>query len=206
MTDQTVHISDVAFSPSVKRMQAAQGSRANYQRAIDRRDWQNQVTVELAEFLAERNSFYLASVNAEGQPYIQHRGGPRGFLKPIDPTHLAFADFSGNRQYITLGNLQDSNKVSLFLMDYANRRRIKIWGTVRVVSDDPALLAKLSFPDYRGRVERAMVIEITAWDVNCPQHIPQLVPLQDAQDALRDAEDRIQRLEAEIRQLKTAGG
>ncbi|MGO1120330.1 pyridoxamine 5'-phosphate oxidase family protein [Rhodovibrionaceae bacterium A322] len=203
-TPSQTPVSDIAFTPSVKAIQSEMGSRANYQKALERRDWKNEVTEDLAAFLAARNSFYLASVNDDGQPYIQHRGGPQGFLKPLDSKHIAFADFGGNRQYITVGNLTDNAKVSLFLMDYANRQRIKIWGKARVVTGDKDLLAKLETPGYRGKVERALVIEITAWDVNCPQHIPQLVPLQDAREALAYAEQKIQALESEVAALKAA--
>jgi len=164
--------SDIAFTPTVKAIQEQRGSRANYaETEEDPEWWLNRVTPELADFIAERDSFYLGTSSADGQPYIQHRGGPKGFLKVIDERTLAFADFSGNRQYISWGNLQDNDKAFIFLMDYTNRRRYKVWGTAKVVDDDPELMAKLADPDYQGRPERAFVFRIGLWDGNCPQHI-----------------------------------
>ena len=130
-----------------------------------------EITAELTEFIGERDSFYIATANLDGQPYIQHRGGPKGFLKVLDNHTLAFGDYKGNKQYISMGNLQDNDKVCLFLMDYTNRRRIKIWGTAQVVDDDHELLEKVTNPDYRGKPERVFVIDVKTWDVNCPQHI-----------------------------------
>ncbi len=164
-------VSDIAFTPAVKNQQTRLGSRDAYARMEQRGGWKDKVTPELAAFVAQRDSFYMATAAADGQPYIQHRGGPQGFLKVLDETTLGFADFSGNAQYISIGNLAENDKVSLFLMDYPNRRRIKIWGTAQFVEDDEDLLAKLNDPEYGGRVERAILITITAWDVNCPQHI-----------------------------------
>lgn len=164
--------SDVAFSPTVKAIQERHGSRRNYEETEQDSDWWlDTVTPQLAEFIAERDSFYLGTANAEGQPYIQHRGGPKGFLKVLDDRTLAFADFSGNRQYISYGNLNDNSKAFIFLMDYTNRKRIKIWGTAKVVEDDPDLIQRLKDPNYRGKPERAFVFRITLWDGNCPQHI-----------------------------------
>jgi predicted pyridoxine 5'-phosphate oxidase superfamily flavin-nucleotide-binding protein len=163
---------DVAFTPSVKAQQARRGSRAAYARLEARGGWQTAVTPELAAFVAARESFYLATATAGGQPYIQHRGGPRGFLQVLDERTLAFADYAGNRQYITAGNLAENPRAFIFLMDYATRTRIKLWGTARAVEDDPALLARLAPADGKPRVERAIVFEIAAWDANCPQHIP----------------------------------
>ncbi|MEM9735241.1 MAG: pyridoxamine 5'-phosphate oxidase family protein [Pseudomonadota bacterium] len=195
-------ISDIAFTPSVKAEQERRGSREIYEKQIAKKDWRNTVDEDLAAFLAERDSFYLATVNAEGQPYIQHRGGPRGFLKPVGERRLAFADFAGNRQYISLGNLVDNPKVALFLMDYANSHRIKIWGSARIVEDDPALMAQLSDPSYRGRVERAFVIDLEAWDVNCPQHIPELFSAEVVRAASAKLGQRIAALEAENAELR----
>ncbi|MEM0942433.1 MAG: pyridoxamine 5'-phosphate oxidase family protein [Pseudomonadota bacterium] len=195
-------ISDIAFTPSVKAEQERRGSREIYEKQIAKKDWRNAVDEDLAAFLAERDSFYLATVNAEGQPYIQHRGGPRGFLKPVGERRLAFADFAGNRQYISLGNLVDNPKVALFLMDYANSYRIKIWGSARIVEDDPELMAQLSDPAYRGRVERAFVIDLEAWDVNCPQHIPELFSAEVVRAASAKLGQRIAALEAENAELR----
>ncbi len=163
---------DVAFTPSVKALQERLGSRAAYARLEARGGWQAAVTPELAAFIAERDSFYLATANAGGQPYIQHRGGPKGFLKVLGERTLAFADYGGNRQYITAGNLAENPKAFIFLMDYATRSRIKLWGSARAVEDDASLLARLGPAGGKARVERAIVFEIAAWDANCPQHIP----------------------------------
>ena len=133
--------------------------------------WRDTITDELADFIAERDSFYIATASADGQPYIQHHGGPKGFLKVLGERTLGSADFAGNRQYISLGNLSENDRAQLFLMDYAGRRRIKVWGRARVVEDDPALVERLIDPGSEARPERAFVFEIEAWDVNCPQHI-----------------------------------
>ena len=165
------YVSDIAFTDKVKEIQKQKGSRDTYAHMEQRGSWDDTVTDYLAGFLAERDSFYMATVNSDGYPYIQHRGGPKGFLKVIDKYTLGFADFKGNRQYISYGNLEENNKVSLFFMDYPNRTRIKLWGTAEVNEDDEALIKKLSVSDYKGAVERAFIIHVEAWDRNCPQHI-----------------------------------
>ena len=165
------YVSDIAFTDKVKEIQKQKGSRDTYAHMEQRGSWDDTVTDYLAGFLAERDSFYMATVNSGGYPYIQHRGGPKGFLKIIDKHTLGFADFKGNRQYISYGNLEENNKVSLFFMDYPNRTRIKLWGTAEVNEDDEALINKLSVSDYKGDVERAFIIHVEAWDRNCPQHI-----------------------------------
>jgi predicted pyridoxine 5'-phosphate oxidase superfamily flavin-nucleotide-binding protein len=165
--------SDVAFTPAVKAIQASKGSRQAYARMEQRGGWATKVTHDLADFIHDQNSFFLATASADGQPYIQHRGGPPGFLRVIDETTLGFADFRGNKQFISLGNLAENPKVHLFLIEYETRRRVKIWGEARVVEDDPALVHALTVPGYDAKPERAIVIHITAWDENCPQHIPQ---------------------------------
>src|SRR6478672_1235091 len=142
--------SDVAFTPSVKGVQTAKGSRAAYSEA-EQEGWRTRVTPDLVKYLAGLDMFYLGTASAEGQPYIQYRGGPPGFLKVLDDRTLAFADFGGNRQYITVGNLSENPRAFLFLMDYANSQRIKLWGTAKVIEDDPALLEKLQDPTYPGR-------------------------------------------------------
>ncbi len=172
---------DVAFTPSVKAVQERRGSRAAYARVEQRGGWEQRVTPALAAFLAERDSLYLATASADGQPYVQHRGGPKGFLRVLDERTLAFADFRGNRQYISLGNLAENDRAFLFVMDYEHQRRIKIWGRARVVEDDPALLAALADPGYDGVPEQAIVFHVEAWDTNCPQHIPRLVPADDGE-------------------------
>jgi uncharacterized protein len=148
--------SDIAFTPAVKAVQTRNGSRPNYARAERGRGWQTTVTTDLAEFLAGLDMFYLGTATADGQPYIQYRGGPPGFLKVLGDRTLRFADFGGNRQYLTLGNLSVNPKAFIFLMDYANSQRVKVWGTAKVVEDDPALLERLRDPEYPGKVERAM--------------------------------------------------
>jgi hypothetical protein len=194
--------SDVAFTPTVKAVQERRGSRRQYARMETTRGWQNTVTEDLAAFIAERDSFYLATANAEGQPYIQHRGGPKGFLRVLDHKTLAFADFKGNRQYITTGNLADNDRAFIFLMDYANRQRIKIWGRARVVESDHALIGKLFVPGYKAKPEQAIVFTVEAWDSNCPQHIPQMFAATDVAAAIDRLQARIAELEAEVGRLK----
>ncbi len=194
--------SDIAFTPAVKVLQEQSGSRAGYARMAEKRDWRDTVTPELTAFLAERDSFYLASASAEGRLYIQHRGGPKGFLKVLDDKRLAFADFGGNRQYISAGNLSENDRVSIFLMDYPNRRRIKLWGRARVVEDDPELLERLVEPGYQAKPERAILFEVEAWDVNCPQHITRRYTEDQIAPALAKLQARIDALEAEVKELR----
>ncbi len=195
--------SHYAFTPTVKAIQARKGSRASYQR-MEERPWNTTVTPELAAFLSAQTSFFMATATADGQPYIQHRGGPAGFLHVLDDKTLAFADFSGNRQYLTQGNLAENPKAHLFLIDYVNRQRIKIWGTARVVENDPDLLAKLMPQGYKARPEQVIVFTITAWDSNCPQHIPQKLDLADVVAVVAERDKRIAELEAEVARLKVA--
>jgi len=190
--------SDVAFSPTVKSVQERKGSRQAYAEMQMRRD----ITPDLIGFLAERDSFYLATVSADGQPYIQHRGGPKGFLRVLDARTLGWADYRGNRQYISIGNLADNAKAFIFLMDYANRRRIKIWGKARVVEGDAALIDQLMPQDYRARPEQAFLFSLTAWDINCPQHIPQKFAAEDVAEALAARDQKIQALEQELAALR----
>jgi hypothetical protein len=194
--------SDIAFTPAVKALQEQSGSRAGYARMAEKRDWRDTVTPDLAAFLAERDSFYLATASAEGRPYIQHRGGPKGFLKALDDKRLAFADFGGNRQYISAGNLSENDRASIFLMDYPNRRRIKLWGRARVVEDDAELLEHLVEPGYGAKPERAILFEIEAWDVNCPQHITPRYTEDQIAPAIAKLQARIDELEAEIKELR----
>ena len=195
-------VSDIAFTPSVKTAQEKRGSRDGYQKMAAKRDWRDTVSQDLETFIAERDSFYLATSSKDGQPYIQHRGGPKGFLKVLDERTLAFADYSGNKQYISIGNLAENDQAYIFLMDYPNRRRVKIWGRARVVEDDVELLARLMPDGYKARPERVFVFTITAWDVNCPQHI---VPRYD-EDMVRQVTEkltsRVSALEAENAQLQ----
>ncbi len=200
----TEFVSDIAFTPTVKAEQTRHGSRDAYARMEQKRGWQDSVTDDLAAFIAERDSFYLATVSADGQPYIQHRGGAPGFLKVIDDRTLGFADFGGNRQYITTGNLVDNDKAYIFLMDYANRRRIKIWGRARVVEDDPALMARLADPGYKAAPERAILFTISAWDVNCPQHITPRHTDAEIRAAVEPLRQRVAELEARLATLEPA--
>ena len=204
MSDLRTYSSDVAFTAAVKEIQARKGSREVYAHVEQRGGWRTQVDENLAAFLAETNSLYLSTASADGQPYIQHRGGPKGFVKILDKTTLAFADYSGNRQYITQGNLSENPKAHIFVMDYAHRRRVKIWGEARVVDDDPALLASLMPKGYRARPEQVIVFRIAAWDTNCPQHIPQKFDAADVAAALAARDARIAELEAEVAALKGA--
>ena len=195
-------ISDIAFTPAVKAVQERLGSRAGYARMDEKGGWRDRVTDDLAAFLIQRDSFYLATATAEGQPYIQHRGGAAGFLKVLDDKTLAFADFSGNRQYITSGNLGENDKAYIFLMDYPNRRRIKIWGRARVVEDDPELIEKLIEPGYAGKPERAILFTVEAWDVNCPQHITPRYSEDEILTLESPLKQRIAELEAEVAALQ----
>lgn len=195
--------SDVAFTPAVKALQSIRGSRASYARMEQAGGWETDIDGDLAAFIAAQRSFFFATTNEEGQPYIQHRGGPPGFLHVTGPRTLAFADFQGNRQYITLGNLSQNPKVHLFLIDYAKRVRVKIWGTARVVADDPALVARLMPAGYRAKPEQAIVVDVVAWDQNCPQHIPQRLEAEDVARALAERDERIAALEAEVRALRS---
>lgn len=194
--------SDVAFSPAVKAIQTVRGSREHYARMERRGGWQSEITPDLAAFIAAQRSFYLATASADGQPYIQHRGGPPGFLRLLDAETLAFADLAGNRQYVSLGNLSENPRVQLFLMDYAQRRRVKIWGRAQVVQDDPALLHMLAAGGGEGRAEQAIVIRITAWDANCHQHIPRRFEAEEVLRAIATRDERIAALEAELAQLR----
>jgi predicted pyridoxine 5'-phosphate oxidase superfamily flavin-nucleotide-binding protein len=204
MAELLLPASDVAFSPTVKAIQARKGSRNSYARMESQSGWSTEITPDLAAFIAEQRSVFLATANADGQPYIQHRGGPPGFLRVLDAKTLAFADYRGNRQYITQGNLADNAKAYLFLIDYAHRRRIKIWGTAKVVEEDPGLLERLMPPDYRAKPEQAIVFTVAAWDTNCPQHIPQRFEAEDVALALAERDRRIQTLEAELAALRAA--
>ncbi len=193
--------SDIAFTDPVKALQTRAGSRAAYARMERGDGWETAITDDLAAFLAAQDSAFLATVNAQGQPYIQHRGGPKGFLRVVDAHTIGFADYRGNRQFISLGNLADNARVHLFLIDYAHRRRVKIWGEARVVDDDPALLARLMPAGYDARPERVILIRVVAWDANCPQHIPQRFDAADVEAALATRDRRIAELEAQVAAL-----
>ena len=202
MSDIHSYSSDVAFTPAVKAIQARKGSRNAYARVEQNGGWRTEIDEHLTAYLAETYSLYFATASADGQPYIQHRGGPKGFIKVLDKNTLAFADYSGNRQYITQGNLSENPKANIFVMDYAHRRRVKIWGEARVVDDDPALMKSLMPKGYEARPEQAIVFKVSAWDTNCPQHIPQKFDAADVAAALAARDARIAELEAELAAMR----
>ncbi len=195
--------SDIVFTAAARRAQAERGSARNYDKRVAA-GFPDHVTSELAAFIADLDAAFLATVSAEGAPYIQHRGGPKGFIKVLDNKTLGFADYAGNRQYITLGNLAGNDRAFLFLLDFAARRRIKLWGRARVVEDDPALLARLADPGYRARPERAILFTVEAWDVNCSQHITARFTEAEIAEATVLLRDRIAALEAENARLRAA--
>lgn len=199
---QPTYTSDVAFTGTVKAIQARKGSRAAYARMEAGGSWDDAISDELKSEIEAQTSVFLATANADGQPYIQHRGGPAGFLRVLDEHTIAFADFAGNRQYITQGNLEENAKAHLFLIDYAHRRRIKIWGTARVVEGDAALMHRLMPDGYRARPEQVVLFTVTAWDVNCPQHIPQRFEAADVQAEIQARDARIAALEAELERYR----
>lgn len=198
MSELIAAVSDVAFTPTVKAVQSRKGSRAAYERA----PWARDIEPDLARFIAAQTSFFLATANSAGQPYVQHRGGPPGFLHVLGPTTLGFANFAGNRQYITAGNLADNPKAFLFLIDYVGRQRVKLWGEARLIESDADLVAQLMPQGYKARHEGAILFEVAAWNVNCPQHIPQRFEAADVAEALASREARIAELEAEIAALR----
>ncbi len=193
--------SDIAFTETVKAIQSRKGSRTAYARQEQAGGWQTDISDDLKGFIEAQTSVFLATASAEGQPYIQHRGGPAGFLKVIDPHTIGFVDFAGNRQFITSGNLTENPQAYLFLIDYAHRRRIKIWGNARIVEGDAQLTAGLMPADYRARAEQVILFTVSAWDANCPQHIPQRFEAADVAKALAEKDRRIAELEAEIARL-----
>lgn len=195
-------ISDIAFTPSVKAIQTRLGSRKQYARMEEGGGWSDIITPELVDFLSEVDSFYLATANKDGRPYIQHRGGPKGFLQVLDDRTLAFADFVGNRQYISLGNLAENNQAFLFLMDYATQTRIKVWGTAEVIENDPDLLTQLTDAQYKGKPERVIRFHVEAWDANCRQHIPVKYSQKEVDSIVRPLIERLGQLEAENESLR----
>jgi uncharacterized protein len=202
MSDTNSYSSDVAFTPAVKAVQTRKGSRDAYAHVEQRGGWRTDIDEDLSAFLAAQDSMFLATASADGQPYIQHRGGPKGFIKVLDKNTLAFADYGGNRQYITQGNLSENPKANIFVMDYAHRRRVKIWGEARAVDDDPALTKSLMPQGYKARPEQVILFRVSAWDTNCPQHIPQKFDATDVAAALASRDARIAELEAELVAVK----
>lgn len=191
------HPSDIAFTASVKAVQQRDGSRGAMRRMEAGGSWPTLITPELAAFVASQTSFFLATANASGQPYVQHRGGPPGFLRVLDERTLGFAELDGNRQFITQGNLADNPRVHLLLIDYATRRRIKVWGEARVV-EDAALVASLVPAGCSPRAPRAIFIGVRAWDANCPRHIPRRYEAHEVEAALAERDTRIRTLEEEL--------
>jgi predicted pyridoxine 5'-phosphate oxidase superfamily flavin-nucleotide-binding protein len=189
------------FTPAAQRAQSERGSAKAYEQRLAN-GFPDKVTPELAAFLAEQDTVFLATATAEGAPYIQHRGGPKGFVKVIDEQTLGFADYRGNRQYITLANLSENDRAYLFLLDPARRQRIKIWGRASVVENDPALVEKLFDDGYKARPERAILFTIEAWDVNCSQHITTRFTEAEIADALAAVQTKIAELETENARLR----
>lgn len=203
MPDEPTHSSDVAFTDTVKAIQSRKGSRGAYAHQEQRGGWATTIDAPLKTFIEAQTSVFLATANAQGQPYIQHRGGPAGFLKVLDDRTIGFADFSGNRQYITSGNLAENPKAYLFLIDYAHRRRIKLWGTARVIEGDAGKIAELMPYNYKARPEQVILFTLAAWDANCPQHIPQRFEAAEVAAALAQRDLRIAELEAELVAVRT---
>lgn len=201
-SDLALPSSDLAFTESVKAVQERRGSRAGYARVEARGGFERVITGELARFVEDRDSAYLATASAAGRPYVQHRGGPKGFIQVIDEHTLGWADFRGNRQYVTTGNLAENDQAFLFLMDYDRRVRVKIWGRARVVEDDPALVERLLPDGYGARPEQAVLFTVEAWDVNCPQHIPRKLDAAEVEEALARLRERVAALEAENARLR----
>ncbi|MEI7872202.1 MAG: pyridoxamine 5'-phosphate oxidase family protein [Alphaproteobacteria bacterium] len=189
---------DVMFSPAVKAEQARLGSRASF----EDRDWQTEITDDLRQFLVAIDTFFFATASADGRPYIQHRGGPAGFLKPIGTHMLAFADFAGNRQYITLGHLKENDRAHIFILHFATQQRLKLWGRARVVEDDAELMERLVDPAYKAKPQRAIAFRIEAWDINCRQHIVARYSEAEIAPAVNQLTQRIKELEEEVARLK----
>lgn len=196
--------SDVGFTPTVKAIQARKGSRDSYAKMEMRGGWKTEIDEGLAAFIRAQRSFFFATANAQGQPYIQHRGGPPGFLHVVDSGTLAIADFRGNRQYISQGNLEDNSRAFIFLIDYAHRQRVKIWGRAKMIEGDDDLAEKLMPLGYKARAEQVLIFEVDAWDANCPQHIPQRFEAEDVAAAIAERDRRIEALEAEIAAMQLA--
>jgi uncharacterized protein len=191
------------FTPAVQQAQAERGSAKAYERRIAE-GFPDRVTPELAAFIAEQDTAFLATATADGAPYIQHRGGPKGFIKVIDDRTLGFADYRGNRQYITLANLSENDRAYLFLLDPARRQRIKLWGRARVVENDPALIERLFDKGYKARPERAILFTIEAWDANCSSHIVTRFTEAEFEQAFAEVQAKIAELQAENARFRTA--
>ncbi|MEO1190299.1 MAG: pyridoxamine 5'-phosphate oxidase family protein [Pseudomonadota bacterium] len=196
----------VMFPAEVRAAQQRLGSRATLAQREEDGGLKQTITEDLAAFLGARDSVYLATASAEGQPYVQHRGGPPGFLRVLDAHRLGFADFAGNRHYITLGHLQQNDRVCLFAMDYANQTRVKVWGRAQVIEEDAALIGSLVMPGTRARIERALVITVEAWDINCHQHIARRYDETVLEAVIGKLQAKIDALESEVARLKAPSG
>jgi len=195
--------SDIVFTPAARRAQSERGSAPAYEKRIAA-GFPDRVTDELAAFIAELDTAFLATVSAAGAPYIQHRGGPKGFIKVLDEKTLGFADYRGNRQYITLGNLSENDRAFLFLIDFSRRQRIKLWGRARVVEDDDALVEKLFDHGYKARPERVILFTIEAWNANCSQHITARLSEPEIEGLFTTVQQQISALQAENARLRAA--
>jgi predicted pyridoxine 5'-phosphate oxidase superfamily flavin-nucleotide-binding protein len=195
--------SNIVFTPAARRAQAERGSAGAYEKKIAA-GFPTTVTPELAAFIAEQDTAFLGTASADGAPYIQHRGGPKGFIKVVDERTLGFADYRGNRQYITLGNLSENDRAYLFLIDFSRRQRIKLWGRARVVENDDALIERLFDHGYKARPERVILFTIEAWDVNCSQHITARMTVPEVEGLLGTVQERIAALQAENARLREA--
>jgi predicted pyridoxine 5'-phosphate oxidase superfamily flavin-nucleotide-binding protein len=203
------HFADIAFTPAVKALQAKHGSRTQYARMEAHADGDVALGAREAEYLAAADHFHLATVGETGWPYVQHRGGPRGFLKVLAPDQLAFADFRGNRQYVSAGNVARDDRVSLIVMDYARRQRLKVLGRLRFVdadAADPALVAAVALPGYAAHVERVAIVDVSAFDWNCPQHITPRYTVDEIEAAARPLHARIAELEARLAAAQARSG
>ena len=195
--------SDIAFTPSVKAIQTRQGSRSAYARMESQGGWETAISDELADFILRQTSVFLGTASAQGQPYIQHRGGPAGFLHVLDAQTIGFADFTGNRQFISSGNLAENSRAHLFLIDYATQQRVKLWGTARIVGGDRQLNERLMPANYKAQSEQSLLFTVAAWDANCPKHIPLRLEADDIADALRTRDQKIAELQAELHRLNS---
>lgn len=201
-TPEINKISEIAFSPTVRQIQTRKGSRNRYAKVDESGSWTGSLNSQMIEFIARQRSFFMSSVSADGQPYIQHRGGPPGFLKALDQNTLGFANFRGNQQFITQGNLEDNSKSFIFLMDYETRQRLKLWGNAQVIEDDKDLVNSLMPAEYEAQSEQAIIFKIALWNMNCRQHIPQRYEAADVVAALEAQDKRIAELETELASIR----
>src|SRR3954449_9021433 len=191
------------FTPAAQQAQAERGSAKHYERRLEE-GFPDKVTPELAQFIAEQDTAFLATATADGAPYIQHRGGPKGFIKVVDERTLGFADYRGNRQYITLANLSENDRAYLFLIDFSRRQRIKLWGRARAVENDDALVANLFDHGYKARTERVILFTIEAWNANCSQHITARLSEPEIEGLFTTVQQQISALQAENARLRAA--